>query len=122
MTTTSECAPSLWPPQPWGRPLFFIHIGRRPTPPAVADYGQLLREIMERLQIMSDQLTALQAAVAAEDTVIDSAIALINGIAAEIASAGEAGADGPALQALADDITAKADALSAAVAANTPAA
>lgn len=62
-------------------------------------------------------LDALQAAVAAEDTVIDSAVALINGIPALIA-----GVDPAALAALQADITAKATALAAAVTANTPAA
>lgn len=61
----------------------------------------------------------LQAAVAQEDTVIDSAITLIQGIPALIAAAGT---DPAKLQALQADITAKSTALAAAVAANTPAA
>lgn len=61
----------------------------------------------------------LQAAVAAEDTVIDSAITLIQGIPALIAAAG---VDPAKLQALQADITAKSTALAGAVAANTPAA
>lgn len=61
----------------------------------------------------------LQAAVAAEDTVIDSAITLIQGIPALIAAAGT---DQTKLAALQADITAKSTALAAAVAANTPAA
>lgn len=64
-------------------------------------------------------LTDLQAAVAAEDTVIASAVTLINGIPALIAAAGT---DPAALTALQSDITAQATALAAAVAANTPAA
>ena len=61
----------------------------------------------------------LQAAVTAEDTVIDSAITLINGIPALIAAAG---VDPAKLAALQTDITAKSAALAQAVAANTPAA
>jgi len=64
-------------------------------------------------------LTDLQAAVAAEDTVIASAVTLIQGIPALIAAAGT---DPAALTALQSDITAQATALAAAVAANTPAA
>lgn len=59
----------------------------------------------------------LQAAVAAEDTVIDSAVTLLNGIPALIAAAG---VDPAKLAALQSDITAKTTALSAAVLANTP--
>ena len=61
----------------------------------------------------------LQAAVAAEDTVIDSAVALIQGIPALIAAAG---VDPAKLAALQTDIAAHATTLAAAVAANTPAA
>lgn len=64
-------------------------------------------------------LTDLQAAVAAEDTLIASAITLIDGIPALIAAAGT---DPVALAALQADITAHSAALAAAVAANTPAA
>jgi hypothetical protein len=61
----------------------------------------------------------LQAAVAAEDTVIDSAITLINGIPALIAAAGT---DQVKLAALQADITAKSKSLADAVVAGTPAA
>ena len=69
----------------------------------------------------------LVASVAAEDTVIDSAIALINGIAQRladgIAAALAGGATAAQLQALNDlktDVDGKSAALSAAVVANTP--
>jgi hypothetical protein len=78
----------------------------------------MLRTILNLEQKMSAELDALQAAVTNEDTVIDSAITLIQGLAAQIA----ANATDPAkLKALADDVNAKAQALAAAVAANTPA-
>lgn len=62
-------------------------------------------------------LQDLQAAVAAEDTVIDSAIALLRGLAAQVAALPP---DQAAIDALAADITAKTGVLSAAVSANTP--
>lgn len=74
--------------------------------------------ILKELKTMSQQLTDLQAAVAAEDTVIASAVTLIEGLAAQLAAAGT---DPVALQALTDDINAKAQELAGAVAANTPA-
>ena len=79
------------------------------------DDNQILN-LLEKIMSALDDLTA---AVAAEDTVIDSAVTLINGIPALIAAAGT---DPAKLQALTADITAKASALSAAVVANTPAA
>ena len=59
----------------------------------------------------------LAAAVAAEDTVIDGAVTLLNGIPALIAAAGTDPAKLAALQA---DITAKTTTLAAAVLAGTP--
>ena len=63
-------------------------------------------------------LADLQAKVTAEDTVIDSAITLIQGLAAQIAALQPSQA---AIDALAADVQAKSDALAAAVAANAPA-
>lgn len=64
-------------------------------------------------------LKALTDAVARNKTVADSAIALIQGLAAQI----EANKNDPAaLQALADSLNAEDDSLAAAVTANTPAA
>jgi uncharacterized protein involved in exopolysaccharide biosynthesis len=77
------------------------------------------RQLTEGEKRMSAELDALTAAVQKEDTVIDSAITLIKGLAGEITAA----KDDPAkLTALAADVNAKADALAAAVTANTPAA
>lgn len=59
----------------------------------------------------------LQTAVAAEDTVIQSAVTLIQGLAQQIA---DAGTDPVALQAVIDDINAQAANLAAAVSTNTP--
>lgn len=74
--------------------------------------------ILERLHHMSVQIDALIAAVNAEDTVIDSAITLLNGLSAEIAGLSP---DSAAIAKLAAEVKAKTDALAAAVAANTPA-
>lgn len=64
-------------------------------------------------------LSDLQADVAAEDTVIDSAVALLKGLKDALDAAGT---DPVALAALKTDLEAKTAALAAAVAANTPAA
>lgn len=66
-----------------------------------------------------DQLAALEAAVAAEDTVIESAVTLIKGIPALIAAAGT---DPVRLKALQDDVTARAQALANAIVVGTSAA
>ncbi len=66
---------------------------------------------------MSQELDALTAEVAKTKTIIDSAIVLINGIAARIAAAG---ADPAKLAALTADLDGGAEALAAAVTANTP--
>jgi uncharacterized protein YdcH (DUF465 family) len=78
--------------------------------------------------VMADQDVAnLVAAVAQETTIDQSAIALINGIAAQIAAAVAAAgslsaADRASLEAAVTSITTNATALSTAVTANTPAA
>lgn len=73
--------------------------------------------IQEELNIMAS-LDDLAADVQAENTVIDSAVALINGFAAQLAAAGT---DPVKLDALRSDIQTRTQALAAAVAANTPA-
>lgn len=69
-------------------------------------------------QIMAT-LADVQAAVTAEDTVVDSAVTLLQGLAAQVAALTPNQA---AIDALAADIGAKTQALADAVAANTPAA
>jgi len=68
---------------------------------------------------MSAQLDALTSEVSQVNTVIDSAIALIQGLKAALDAAGT---DPAALQALSDSLDAKAKQLAQAVADNTPAA
>lgn len=66
-------------------------------------------------------LADVQAAVAAEATVVDSAVALLGGLKAALDAAIASG-DPAALQALSDSIASQTAELSTAVAANTPAA
>ncbi len=82
----------------------------------------------EHMSQLDDTITALVAKVTAEDTVIDSAVVLVNGIPAliqtAVAAAIAAGATPAQLQAFTDlgtTIDAKAGELSTAVAANAPA-
>lgn len=91
-------------------------------------YRALLR-METRMSEFGDRLTELQADVTAEDSVIDSAVTLLQGIpkliADAVATALESGATPEqlaAITALGTDITAKSGALAEAVAANTPAA
>ena len=74
-----------------------------------------LGAINHRLDTIMSVLSDLQAAVAAEDTVIESAVTLLQGLGAALAAAGT---DPVALKALSDDIAAKTKSLADAVAAN----
>ena len=78
-----------------------------------------LQEIIVKEDQMAGELDALTAAVTAENTVIDSAIALLNGLKAALDTAIAAG-NPQALTDLSTTIGAKAQALSDAVVANTP--
>ena len=81
------------------------------------DIRDLFRSLQQGQQNMTAELVALQAQVAQTDTVIASAITLIQGIAAQL----EAIKDDPAaIAALAADLHTQTDALAAAVTANTP--
>jgi hypothetical protein len=96
-----------------------IHVVHRFDREQLGEVLSLLRNILRKeTDIMAD-LTALTAAVERAVTVEESAIALIQGIAAELAAAKT---DPAAVQALADKLNAEADSLSVAVSANTPAA
>lgn len=83
--------------------------------------GEILREVRqlkEETRMATIQLQNLIAAVTAEKTVVDSAVAIIDGIPALIAAAGT---DPAALDDLTKQIQVSSDALKAAVLANTPA-
>ena len=82
---------------------------------------ELLLSIHRKVIHMAGELAKLQADVAAESTVVDSAITLLQGLKAALDAAIASG-DPSALTALSADIEAKTAVLSAAVAANTPAA
>ncbi len=85
----------------------------------IENHRELLAALKDMEKRIMASLTDLQAAVAAEDTVIDSAIALIVGLADQIKNLQPTQ---EAIDALAADVTARADALSKAVTDNTPAA
>jgi peptidoglycan hydrolase CwlO-like protein len=76
-----------------------------------------LHRLEQRMHAMGSSLDSLQSAVAAESTVIDSAVQLIQGLAAQVAALQPTQ---EAIDALAANIKAKSDALAAAVTANTP--
>ncbi len=78
--------------------------------------GTLVR-LSQQMEKLMATLADVQAAVAAEDTVIDSAIALLKGLAQQIA---DLKPNQAAIDALAADVGAKTKALADAVVANTP--
>lgn len=80
---------------------------------------KLLRESKTREVVMSIEMDALAAAVQQNTNLDDSIISLLNGIAAQLTAT--AGDKAQAL-ALAAELNAKSEALSAAITANTPAA
>lgn len=100
-----------------------IHVYHHfPDDPCLDELPWWVDEILSKLDLISEQeqtemasLDEITAQVAANGTVIDSAVVLINGIADRIAAAG---ADPVALAALVADLRAKDAVLSAAVAAN----
>lgn len=93
------------------------------------DGNSLLNLLLEKVTKMSVDLTKLQAAIAAEDTVIDSAVAAINGFPAVVAQAVKDaltanGVADAAAQTAADaaeaDVQGKVTSLTAALTANVP--
>lgn len=79
----------------------------------------LVKQMLEKEQIMSEQLDKLTTEVTETVTVQQSAILLLQGLSAQIAAMKD---DPIALQALADSLDASSNALAEAIAANTPAA
>jgi hypothetical protein len=77
----------------------------------------LLEKILEKEGAMTKELDDLTAQVAAEEDAVNSAIILINGLAAQLASIAN---DPAAIEALAVSLKASVASLSAAVVANTP--
>lgn len=78
-----------------------------------------LDALLERVQLVANELDTLTAQVSVNTTVEQSAIVLINGLAAQITALAN---DPAALLALASTLNTNATGLAAAVAANTPAA
>jgi ABC-type transporter Mla subunit MlaD len=88
-----------------------------------------LEKLLKQMAAIDDKITSLTAAVANLTTVDSSAVALINGIGAQIQAAvqqalaaGATPAELSSIQAAIDSITGSTGQLSAAVSANTPAA
>ena len=79
----------------------------------------MLKQILQNTEKIMATLADIQTAVAAESTVVASAIALLQGLAAKVA---ELQPNQAAIDALATDIKSQADSLAAAVVANTPSA
>ena len=79
----------------------------------------LLREILQEVKKMSGSLDGLTTQIASTDSVIASAVTMIQGFAAQLAAAGT---DPTKLAALQSDLQSHTQALADAVAANTPAA
>jgi hypothetical protein len=98
--------------------LWELLLGRSAVERRLDEINASVRSLSWRIHVMSAQLEDLRAAVEAENVVIDSAVTLIAGLAAQIAALP---ADDAAIAQLAADVRAKSDALAAAVAANTPA-
>ncbi len=96
--------------------------------PTYVEFQHIRKELAEIMRVLANlvtqqgaimaTLTDVQTDVTAEDTVVDSAVVLLQGLAAQIAALTPNQA---AIDALAADVTAKTQVLANAVAANTPA-
>ena len=98
-------------------PRLRIDVFHQPDP-RIDEVLVLLHRILEKEDAIMATLTDVQAAVTAEDTVVDSSIALIQGLASQVAALQPNQA---AIDTLAADIRAKSTALANAVSQNTPA-
>ncbi len=92
-----------------------VHLHLEPGP-GLEQLLQIFREILQEMKQMSAELDRLTTEVGETGTVVDSAIALIQGLAEQIR---QLATDPVALGKLADDLDAKTNALAAAVEANT---
>lgn len=92
-----------------------IHLHLEPGP-VTDEIIRVLHAIQREMKKMSAELDRLTAEVSQTGTVVDSAIALIQGLADQIR---QLQTDPAALAKLADDLDAKTNALAAAVEANT---
>jgi len=87
---------------------------------ALAAVNTALHTILRKLNDMTIQMDSLVAQVAANKTVTESAVTLLQGLKAQLDAAIASG-DPAALQALSDSLAAQDTALADAVTANTPA-
>jgi hypothetical protein len=79
-----------------------------------------INSLLQKVDQMSQDLSQLKAAVAANTSIIGSAITLIQGFSAKLQDAINAGADPVELQSIVDELNSQDVALSAAILANTP--
>lgn len=88
----------------------------------ISQLANLVTATLTGDQIIMSKLEDLEAAVAAETTVVNSAVTLLNGVTQRIVDAVAAAraGDDNALTALATEVASETAALAAAVAANTP--
>lgn len=93
-----------------------LHEAQRETNDRLQRIEEKLSLIIKTTKQMANTLADIQSAVAGEDTVIDSAITLLNGLAAQVAALEP---NQEAIDALASDITSKTEALANAVTTNT---
>ena len=98
---------------------FHVYFHNVPDPATTATLARLEKQIAELGEKIMADLVSITAAVAAETSVVESAVTLLNSLNARLIAAGT---DPVALQALSDQITANTNSLAAAVVANTPAA
>jgi len=97
----------------------YFHMGDDTVETKLDQVINMLHDVLLKEAEMAGELDALKAAVAAEDTVIQSAIVLLQGLKAALDAA--IASNNPAdLVALSADIGAQTAALSAAITTNTP--
>jgi len=85
-----------------------------------AKLDKLMALVTKEENLVMSKIDDLTAAVTAEKTVEDSAVALLNGIAAQLQTALASSTPDVAVQSVIDSIKSNTDSLSAAVTANTP--
>ena len=95
----------------------YVHLENWPEDVRLEEILTILQRLETKTGVIMADLTALTAQVAANTTVIGSALALINGFAAQLAAAGT---DPAKLADLQNQLKTQDDALAAAVAANIP--
>ena len=101
--------------------MFKPHRSDDGTARELSELRRAVVNLTQRINQMTQAMDNLTAAVAAEKTVEDSVVTLLTTLASELQAAlAASGTPDPAIQAVADQITANTTALAAAVSTNTP--